>query len=126
MNKQSFITILLTVLMSMTGTKAFAHDIEAANNDGVTIYYVWNNNYTELAVSCRGSYDSPYSNEYTDNVVVPESVDYNGNTYPVTSIGSYAFSDCSGLTSVTIPNSVTSIGYFAFNGCSGLTSVTIP
>ena len=126
MNKQSFITILLTILMSMTGTKAFAHDIEAANNDGVTIYYVWNNNYTELAVSCRGSYDSPYSNEYTDNVVVPESVDYNGNTYPVTSIGSYAFSDCSGLTSVTIPNSVTSIGYFAFNGCSGLTSVTIP
>ena len=34
--------------------------------------------------------------------------------------------DCSGLTSVTIPNSVTSIGYFAFSGCSGLTSVTIP
>ena len=44
----------------------------------------------------------------------------------VTSIGSYAFSDCSGLTSVTIPGSVTSIGDDAFSGCSGLTSVTIP
>ncbi|MDY4745265.1 MAG: leucine-rich repeat domain-containing protein, partial [Bacteroidaceae bacterium] len=33
---------------------------------------------------------------------------------------------CSGLTSVTIPNSVTSIGIHAFYGCSGLTSVTIP
>ena len=44
----------------------------------------------------------------------------------VTSIGDYAFYECSGLTSVIIPNSVTSIGSYAFDGCSGLTSVTIP
>ena len=44
----------------------------------------------------------------------------------VTHIGSYAFYNCSGLTSVTIGNSVTSIGSGAFYGCSGLTSVTIP
>ena len=37
-----------------------------------------------------------------------------------------AFSDCEGLTSVTIPNSVTSIGESAFADCRGLTSVTIP
>ena len=41
-------------------------------------------------------------------------------------ICSNAFDGCSGLTSVTIPNSVTSIGEDAFRGCSGLTSVTIP
>ncbi|GBU28068.1 leucine-rich repeat [Treponema sp. R8-4-B8] len=41
------------------------------------------------------------------------------------SIGYYAFYNCTGLTSVTIPNSVTSIGNYAFSGCSGLTSVTI-
>ncbi len=44
----------------------------------------------------------------------------------VTEIGSYAFEDCCGLTSLTIPSSVTSIGWYAFEGCSGLTSLTIP
>ena len=44
----------------------------------------------------------------------------------VTSIGENAFDGCSGLTSLTIPSSVTSIGEDAFYGCSGLTSLTIP
>ena len=44
----------------------------------------------------------------------------------VTSIGGGAFSNCTGLTSVTIPDSVTSIGREAFYGCTGLTSITIP
>ena len=44
----------------------------------------------------------------------------------VTKISSYAFCNCSGLTSVTIPNSVTSIGDSAFSGCTGLTNITIP
>ena len=44
----------------------------------------------------------------------------------VSTIGEFAFDGCSGLTSVTIPDSVSTIGEFAFNDCSGLTSVTIP
>ena len=43
----------------------------------------------------------------------------------VTCIGESAFWDCSSLTSVTIPNSVTSIGECAFSSCSGLTSVKV-
>ena len=132
MNRQSYITILLSVLMSMTGTKAFADvieisnaDIKVQNADNVTIYYKWINNNTELAVTYYG-WPFPSSNEYTGNVVIPKSVDYNGNTYPVTSIGEYAFYECSGLTSVTIPNSVTTIGSRTFNNCSALTSITIP
>lgn len=44
----------------------------------------------------------------------------------VTTIGAYAFSDCSSLTSVTIPDSVTTIGAYAFTYCRSLTSATIP
>ena len=63
---------------------------------------------------------------YSDEVVIPESVEHQGTTYSVTSIGGNAFAFCDGLTSVTIPNSVTSIGESAFYACLGLTSVTIP
>ena len=123
--KRFYISALLTLFMIMVGTQASAHDIEVANSDGVTIYYKWTNNNTELAVSFRGYYFNSYSNEYTGSVVIPSSVTFNGTTYPVTSIGEYAFLNCSYLTSVTIPSSVTSIGYGAFQGCSGMTSVTV-
>ena len=64
--------------------------------------------------------------KYTGSVVIPESIVCNGDTYSVTSIGSSAFSSCTKLTSIVIPNSVTSIGGRAFAYCNGLTSVVIP
>ena len=124
--KKLNITLLLTVLISMVGAKALAHDIEVANADGITIYYIWANNKTELTVSYRGDFNNSYSNEYSGNLVIPESVIYEGKTYPVTSIGHSAFYGCFGLTSVTIGNSVTTIGGFAFIDCYRLISVTIP
>ena len=69
-----------------------------------------------------------YSDETKTNLLACSSAATGDITIPnsVTSIGGWAFSNCSGLTSVTIPNSVTSIREYAFAGCSGLTSVTIP
>ena len=118
--------LLLVILLGMVGSKTYAHDIEVQNADGVTIYYIWTNNKTELAVSYRGYDFTRYSDEYTGNVVIPESVTYEGKTYSVTSIGYGAFAYCAGLTSITIGNSVTSIGSSAFSGCTCLTSITIP
>ncbi len=120
MNK-TIIKILLTMFMSMTGAKAYAYNLAVENADGVTIYYNFYNYSRELEVT----YASSSKDNYSGNVVIPESVEYNGNTYPVTSIGDWAFYDCSGLTSITIPNSLIYIGSYAFDGCKSLTSVKV-
>ena len=64
--------------------------------------------------------------KYSGDIVIPSTVEYEGVTCDVTSIGNYAFWGCGGLTSVIIPNSVKTIGNYAFASCSGLTSVSIP
>ena len=106
--KQWLIVICLTVFPAI----AFADDVQI---DG--IYYSINDA-TKTASVTRGN--------YSGNIVIPETIDYDGIHYMITTICEKAFYYCSGLTSVTIPNSVTSIGSLAFSGCSGLTSVTIP
>ena len=77
-----------------------------------------------LTISGKGemndySFDnrSPWSKSDIKQIIIGDGV---------TTIGEFAFYDCSALTSVTIPNSVTEIGEGAFDNCSSLTSVTIP
>ena len=77
--------------------------------DGVR--YSVNNDNTTVTVAGYPSGSKPIG-----DLTIPESVTYGGISYPVTSIGNKAFFFCSGLTSVTIPNSVTEIGDGAFDG----------
>lgn len=65
-------------------------------------------------------------NKYSAKVVVPASVEYNGQTYNVKSVGYEAFEDCSNLISVTLPEGITIINQAAFRNCSSLLSVNIP
>ena len=105
------IFLMLAVLLSGLSASAYAFKVDGIaynkNGDGKSVYV-------------------SYGGDYTGPVTIPERVTYDGATYSVTSIGEFAFKDCTGLTSVTIPTSVTSIGEEAFRGCTGLTSVTIP
>ena len=111
---------LLLFAMILLPLVASAYDIEVKNADGKTIYYNYINNGTELEVTYGGM--SPM---YGGNVVIPEEVTYMNRTRKVTSIGIEAFSECKGLLSVIIPNSVTSIESSAFRYCSGLTYIKI-
>ncbi len=86
--------------------------------DGIYYEVDWENK--ELEVINKPGY------RYKGDIVIPEVVNYDGNTYKVTSIGILAFNRCNEMTSVTIPNSVKSIGFVAFQNCIALTSVTIP
>ena len=94
---------------------ATAYDFEVNG-----IYY--NTNGTEATVTRK----TTSGNSYSGNVVIPSVVTYNGITYPVTTIDDNAFSKCSDLMSIDMPESITHIGNYAFVYCTGVTNVVIP
>ena len=120
-------------LISLTGSydaTSSTFNIEAEYVDGLKFYQTWVKDKQVIDVDGinykidSNNNASVIKGGYSGIITIPNSISYNGNTYPVTTILS-AFSGCSSLTSVTIPNSVTSINSWP-SGCSSLTSVTIP
>ena len=105
-----------------------AHNIQAQSQYWVGgIRYQINGNSVQVVASNNGA--------YSGQITIPETVMieaysmYDGNyqkPYQVTGIGSGAFRDCTGLTSIELPNSIKTIESNAFYGCTGLTSVNIP
>ena len=131
--RKRLLTLAVAVLAVLQ--TAWAYDFSATSPSGHTLYYEIISGTTNVGVVRPGT-DSIYNNYISGSVVIPTTVAYNGTTYNVTELrpildsssNSYygSFESCSGLTSVTIPNSITSFGDWAFGGCSSLTSITIP
>ena len=109
---------------------ALAYDFSAVSPSGHTIYYnIVNGGYQipRVSVTYPNTSESPWGNiqKPYGNLVLPETVTYNGTTYNVAYIGEKAFQGCVGLVSVVIPSFVLSINYNSFSGCESLTTVTI-
>ena len=112
-----WLTMTAMLLCSIT---AGAHDFEV---DGI-FYNVISDNAVE--VTYQGESYRDYDDEYRGEVTIPATVIYNSKEYNVTRIGKSAFSNCSSLTAITIPEGVTSIGSDAFWFCIRLATITIP
>ncbi len=65
-------------------------------------------------------------NNYSGDIVIPETVTYNNITYKVTSLGESCFEGCSNLTSINLPSDITSLGTACFSSCGSLTSINLP
>lgn len=97
-------------MLLATAMVARAFDFSEAAPTGQTLHYTITSGSTVKVVS-----GTP---KPTGRLVIPATA----QGYSVTEIDRMAFSNCTGLTSVSIPGSVTTIGMRAFAGCSSLTS----
>ncbi|MBR5481568.1 MAG: leucine-rich repeat domain-containing protein [Bacteroidaceae bacterium] len=105
-----FVAMALQIVMA----NAFEGNVEI---DGINYYILTKAAYAEVVSKNSG---------YVGDVVIPETVEYDGVVCTVKKIGNRAFNCDTKLISVSIPNTVSEIGYEVFNTCSQLNTVYIP
>lgn len=106
---------MVTVALLLSHITISAHDFMSNG-----VYYKITSE-TDLAVEVISKEDAEL---YVGSIIIPETIEYNGKSYSVTSIGVSAF-EKSNLTSITIPKTVKNIRDNAFRGCNNLTDVYI-
>ena len=111
--KKLVLTLAILVGFAM---QALAYDFESVAPTGQTLCY--------SIISDSTVYVEMVYYGVEGAVEIPEIVSYNGVDYQVVGIGTNAFANQSGMTSVILPNSLLYLS--GFRGCSGLTSIVIP
>lgn len=109
--KKVILTAIILAGMSIARGETFT-------KDGLTF------SYDEGATECTVTYSS--AGEYEGEIVIPEKVENGGFSYTVTGISPYAFADCNGVVSVTVPETVVYVGNNAFQQCTALAQIALP
>lgn len=127
MKPKRLISLLVAVCMMITmlplsAVTAFAADTLSFTIDDIQ-YTIDKNDSTAVSVTGTTGYGDINNKK---DLVLPETVEYNGVTYTVTSIGNGAFAGKNGLNSIVIPNTVVLIAESAFASNWGLASIEIP
>ena len=138
-----FAAFLLLASAFAPQAQARAYDLSAVAPSGQTLYYsvykyhqlvIDGVNVNGAIVVFTGTETTIYTSTHawdsyalpTGDLVIPDSVHIDDVAYPVVGISQYAFMQCDGLTSVTLPSTLKCIGRYAFYGCDSLESVIVP
>lgn len=112
-----FISAISVTIVCAVNSKVYSQDVGILYNQPAST--------SQLTYTLDSSTDTysltGASSSISGNVIIPKT--YNGKA--VTTIGSYAFEDCSNITSVTIQENITSIGSAIFTGCSSLSNINV-
>ena len=120
--------VLLTLLL-LSALRAAAFDFSAVAPSGQTLYYNYVTGGVEVTYPATVTQPTNGWSGYTKPtgaLSVPEAVTYGGVSYDIVAVHGFAFYECTGLTSVVLPEGVASIGNSAFNGCTSLSQLTLP
>lgn len=121
MKNLRFISILLAVMLAMSGLHAATAKYVVVDSIPYMIYPNAN-----AAVVTRAMTPNTDTLLCAGNIVIPDTITTSGKKYAVLGIDNNAFRGCTELTSITMPSGLKAIGEKAFYRCTGLTSVTIP
>lgn len=118
--KHKFLFLAFLAGAMAVSPSAIAYDFSAVSPSGHKLYYNLVNGSATVTFKTDNFYFPSYDTLIGD-VVIPDFVDYGGQTYEVTAIGYKAFFNCDSIFSITIPATVTHFGENAFRNCNNLT-----